>query len=528
MTMASTTVNNTVGNTTGFDVSAVISAKAASVGKKATESTQDFGSVLNSTTQNSKSDNNTTTATKDVKSTTKTDTSTDKNLKDDSVKNTSDKDTSVRDTSDNDTSVSDTKDDVQNEVKDTDGKGAEVEDVADGEVDEAIDDTVIEEIATALNFILDQVKELVGVDDDAIAATMEDLGLSQGDLLNSDNLAQFVATLSGEESTISLVADEDLYSKLQTLTEVVDTQFETVLENTGLGTEELNAILENYVAEEEPEEVEALTQTLNPQETVDEKNVDTDSEPVEEEPVVIIQDNTTKPATTYSKLPENQQDTTNLRSETQSSDTRTEKKQDNQSSKDYSANQSYSQNQETAVNENVSEVTDTATSYKTDNTESIMRQLADTVKLIKEDNLTQMELQLHPASLGTVNVSLITKGGAVTAQFTTQSEQVRAAIEAQAATLQQDLENQGVKVEAIEVTVESHQMEKNLDQENERRKNEAEQAEEDLKETRRANINLRTLGEEGDVLEEIQGANDATRIAMELMSANGNTMDMLA
>jgi flagellar hook-length control protein FliK len=347
-------------------------------------------------------------------------------------------------------------------------------------------------------------------------------------LLNSDNLAQFVATLSGEESTISLVADEDLYSKLQTLTEVVDTQFETVLENTGLGTEELNAILENYVAEEEPEEVEALTQTLNPQETVDEKNVDTDSEPVEEEPVVIIQDNTTKPATTYSKLPENQQDTTNLRSETQSSDTRTEKKQDNQSSKDYSANQSYSQNQETAVNENVSEVTDTATSYKTDNTESIMRQLADTVKLIKEDNLTQMELQLHPASLGTVNVSLITKGGAVTAQFTTQSEQVRAAIEAQAATLQQDLENQGVKVEAIEVTVESHQMEKNLDQENERRKNEAEQAEEDLKETRRANINLRTLGEEGDVLEEIQGANDATRIAMELMSANGNTMDMLA
>jgi flagellar hook-length control protein FliK len=247
-----------------------------------------------------------------------------------------------------------------------------------------------------------------------------------------------------------------------------------------------------------------------------------------DEPVVTVQDNTTKPATTYSKLPENQQDTTELVSENQSSNSKTEKNQNNQS-KDYSENQSFSQNQETAVNENVSEVTEnTASSYTSDSTESIMRQLADTVKLIKEDNLTQMELQLHPASLGTVNVSLITKGGAVTAQFTTQSEQVRAAIESQAAQLQQDLENQGVKVEAIDVTVESHQMERNLDQENSRKEKEGEQTEESMKATRRANINLRTLGENGDVLEEIQGADEATRIAMELMSANGNTMDMLA
>jgi flagellar hook-length control protein FliK len=306
------------------------------------------------------------------------------------------------------------------------------------------------------------------------------------------------------------------------LTEVVDTQFETVLDNTGLEAQELNTILENYVAEEATvttEEPQVIAEETIPQQTL--KN------DVKEEPVVIVQDNTTKPATTYSKIPENQQDTTNLKSESQSDNSKTEKNQDNHS-KDYSENQSFSQNQETTVtNENASEVTETTTSYTSDNTESIMRQLADTIKLIKDDNMTQMELQLHPASLGTVNVSLITKGGAVTAQFTTQSEQVRAAIESQAATLQQDLENQGVKVEAIEVTVESHQMERNLDQDNERRKNEAEQAEEDLKTTRRANINLRTLGEDGDVLEEIQGADEATRIAMELMSANGNTMDML-
>jgi flagellar hook-length control protein FliK len=440
-------------------------------------------------------------------------------LSDDSSKSDNVKDTQ--------TQVSDTKDTLKDESK-TKINDNQVEDEPVEVQDEVeADDTTIEEIATALNFILEQVKDIIGVDDDAIAVTMEDLGLNQGDLLNSDNLAQLVTALSGEDSTISLVANEDLYSKLQTLTEVVDTQFESVLENTGLNEDELNVALENFVSAE-PTKVEE--EVLAPQETVNENVVEDNAKPQEEEePTVIIQDNTTKPATTYSKIPENQQDTTNLRSDSQSDNSsKTEKNQNNQS-KDYSENQSFSQSQDTTVNENVSEVTETAESYTTDNTESIMRQLADTVKLIKEDNLTQMELQLHPASLGTVNVSLISKGGAVTAQFTTQSEQVRAAIEAQATTLQQDLENQGVKVEAIEVTVESHQMERNLDQENSRREKEGEQSEESLRATRRANINLRTLGEDGsDVLEEIQGADEATRIAMELMSANGNTMDMLA
>jgi flagellar hook-length control protein FliK len=518
MTMASTTVNSTVG-TTGFDVSAVMNAKAVSNSKNVTSSTQNFGSVLNSTTQNSKSDQKTQATTKDVKSTSSTNTSSNNNVKDTTTQDTNVKDATTNDTNVKDTTATDTQDTIKDaaegQVNDTDNQVAE---------EPEVDDTIIEEIATALNFILDQIKELIGVDDDAIVATMDDLGLNQGDLLNSDNLAQFVTTLSGEESTISLVANEDLYSKLQSLTEVVDTQFETILDNTGIGEEELNVILENFAVEENPVEenpIEEANQALNPQENV------ASTETEEDEPIVIVQDNTTKPATTYSKLPENQQDTTNLVSENQSSNSKTEKNQNNQS-KDYSENQSFSQNQETTVNENVSEVAETTTSYTSDSTESIMRQLADTVKLIKEDNLTQMELQLHPASLGTVNVSLITKGGAVTAQFTTQSEQVRAAIESQAAQLQQDLENQGVKVEAIDVTVESHQMERNLDQENSRKEKEGEQTEESMRATRRANINLRTLGEDGDVLEEIQGADEATRIAMELMSANGNTMDMLA
>ena len=115
-------------------------------------------------------------------------------------------------------------------------------------------------------------------------------------------------------------------------------------------------------------------------------------------------------------------------------------------------------------NETAQVTADPAVSYTSGNEDSILKQLADFVKIIKNENLTEMELQLHPASLGTVNVSLVTKGGAVTAEFTTQNEAVRAAIESQVSQLITNLEEQGVKVEAVEVSVASHQMERNLEE----------------------------------------------------------------
>jgi flagellar hook-length control protein FliK len=488
-------------NSTGLDVNAILSTSSTANGKKATEQVSDFSSILDSTTQNSKSG------------------------QDAMASNATPVATETK--SDTEFAVDEP---VKEEAKmaDTDTEAEEKAQVVETPEEET-DETVIEAVSTALNYIIDQIKEVLGVEEEEITATMEDLGLSQGDLLDSTNLTQLVTALSGEESVISLVADEDLYSKLQDLTNVVDTELETVLEDTGLSLEELQAVVESLYSSDKEPAIQEVPEIIS-EEMVSEKTV-------ENEPVVVIEDNTksitTKPATTYDKLPENQQKTAettlNMQSESSAKSGRSE--QDNQQSKDYSQNQGVGQTQQTIVNDKVAEVaTDETISYTTaETTENIMRQLADSVKLIKDENMTQMELQLHPSSLGTVNVSLISKGGAVTAQFTTQNEQVRAAIESQAAQLQADIEKQGVKVEAIEVTVESHEMEKNLDENNQRRQKEGEQTEESMKATRRANINLRTLGEDGgDLLEEIQGADDATRITMEMMSAHGNTLNIQA
>jgi flagellar hook-length control protein FliK len=64
-----------------------------------------------------------------------------------------------------------------------------------------------------------------------------------------------------------------------------------------------------------------------------------------------------------------------------------------------------------------------------------------------------MELQLNPESLGRINLSLVSKNGIMTAQFTTQNEISKEAIESQMQVLKDNLTNQGLKVESIEVTV---------------------------------------------------------------------------
>ena len=158
-----------------------------------------------------------------------------------------------------------------------------------------------------------------------------------------------------------------------------------------------------------------------------------------------------------------------------------------------------------------------------------MKQLADYVKVRQGSELTEMEMQLHPASLGNVHIQLATKGGVVTAQITTQNEAVKNAIESQVVQLKDNLEEQGVKVEAVEVSVASHEMEKNLDQSGQQQQNEQQNnATGSIQRIRRANINLNLYNSEEEALEEASGLDDAARIAMEMMAVNGNTMDLLA
>ena len=72
-----------------------------------------------------------------------------------------------------------------------------------------------------------------------------------------------------------------------------------------------------------------------------------------------------------------------------------------------------------------------------------MDQILDYMKLQLRPGMDQLEMQLHPASLGTVHIQIVSRGGEVTAQFHVQNESVKAALESQISELKENLRDQG-------------------------------------------------------------------------------------
>lgn len=398
------------------------------------------------------------------------------------------------------------------------------------EEEEPIDKMTIEQIAGALMQIIQQLKDLCGVSDAEILAGMKNLDMVPTDLFDANAMTQLLTEIAGEGEVMSLVTNEDLYATLQTLTETAETVSSQLLEDMGLTQDEFDAMLAKLNQSDD-----AFEEILMPQEEMTET---VNNVAQEEVPVVLVEENE-KPKDVKeleSQVAQKQFDNvadaqqkevveTQAKPQSQKSERDTHEQKHN--ANDFNGQQG-TQNFDSKLDE-AQAVAETATRYTSESTESILRQLADLVKIVKNENLTQMELQLHPASLGTVNVSLVTKGGAVTAEFTTQNEAVRAAIESQVSQLMANLEEQGVKVEAVEVSVASHQMERNLDDNNRDEQSKKEQEEKQrVQGARRNSINFNAFSDDEEMIEELQGADDATRIAMEMMAANGNSMDLMA
>ena len=132
-----------------------------------------------------------------------------------------------------------------------------------------------------------------------------------------------------------------------------------------------------------------------------------------------------------------------------------------------------------------------------------------------------MEMQLHPASLGNLQLQVKAKEGIITAQFTTENEAVKQVLEAQVIQLKERLEASGVKVEAVEVMVASHGFERNLE-----KGSSGEQNNYTAKKVARRKINLNIMDEEDLELENVE--KQARDIQVDMMRRNGNTLDYMA
>ena len=139
----------------------------------------------------------------------------------------------------------------------------------------------------------------------------------------------------------------------------------------------------------------------------------------------------------------------------------------------------------------------------------IIEQIVQKMKITVSPEVNEMEMQLNPEHLGKLQLQVAVKNGTMTAHFTAENEAVKSAIENQVVQLKENLE----------VTIASHEFERNLQQGN--RQNQ----EEESKKSQKGKVNLNLNGIESLEEEDLTGEE---RLEAEMMLQNGNTVSYTA
>lgn len=93
--------------------------------------------------------------------------------------------------------------------------------------------------------------------------------------------------------------------------------------------------------------------------------------------------------------------------------------------------------------------------------DSILNQIAEKIKLNVGSELKSIEMQLYPEHLGKVGIEVVAKEGMLAARIYAENEAVKNILETRLAELKESFNDQGLKVENVEITVASHSFEGN-------------------------------------------------------------------
>lgn len=394
---------------------------------------------------------------------------------------------------------------------------------AEGETNEAGEEAAASEAAAMLvekaAEVLEQAAESLSVSAEAVTEAMQELGMELTDLLVPDRITELMMALTGEDQ-MSLVTDEALYNKMMELTALTKEAGEELMKELSLTPEDLRQMLQQLGTQEADME---LSGTPGEQNIVlaagtDERTSGLMAANEKEQTGAqqTEQSYMTADDTQNSARQDGMQIAAGGRVEENSAQTRENGEAFADGGQGFAE---HLMNRANEFMEALAQETEGPDSYL--DAGQIMKQITDFMRTHLHAQGSSVELQLHPASLGTLNISVTAKNGIVTAQFTAQDEAVKAMLEGQVAELRSRLDEQGVKVEAIEVTVSSHEFERNLEQNANQDADERGEAEAKRRTTRR--LNLDELGEE-----DAEELDDAEQIARDMMRIHGNRLDYLA
>lgn len=379
--------------------------------------------------------------------------------------------------------------------------------------------------------IVSQIAKELGVSEEDVKAALESLGIHVFELGNANQMSALFTEILGISDGMEIVTNEDLFASLTNLTQSVNDVIQSLQEELQISMEDVLEQLEaqKYILEELPTEGAVNgTELRTDGEVMAGKNseplVDTmlsanaensvigdeaDTEVVQPKEIAVENDAGSHDMSGEAKHIANSQSSTFSESEHDNSNSYEDRQNLNQNPFSVLANP-----------EQTLGVDGTETlRFSYSMVDDIMNQIGDYVKTNVTADVKQMEIQLTPANLGHVHINIASKNGVITAQIAAENEIVKNAIELQVVQLKERLESQGVKIEAVEVTVASHEFERNLDGNNENR-----ETNEDVKKTSSKKWNLSEM--DGDLLE-AESLSEAEQVELDMMKLAGNQLNYM-
>lgn len=323
--------------------------------------------------------------------------------------------------------------DTNNTKADTDAVGKKQNAADTGKADKTDkskqDNKSDEKVNDVVQNVKDTIKEELDVSDEDIAKAMEVLGITDNDLLSVVKVTELVSALTGADS-ITLITDDDMSGKLTSVLDAVNTAQEDIADM--LNTDVDDAVLV------------VRTDAVVKKDTDETAVKNTDSS---------ITDNQSVSET------ESLSDVLAAKVTAQGSSKHEESTGEHTGEQNHNT-QSYGGVADSIIQSMKDSFADIVTEDTSRVSEAdIVNQVIDQIKLSSGRELTSIEVMLNPERLGSVHVTVTAKNGILSAQIAAQNEQVKTALENQVTALKENFQNQGIKVEAVEITVMTHQFE---------------------------------------------------------------------
>lgn len=386
--------------------------------------------------------------------------------------------------------------------------------------------------------IVEKVTDDLDISEDELNNAMQLLGLTAMDLLNPANLAALYCEVTGNASDPqALVLNADFTALFNDVSQVAsenDAQLDLLSQLTASDDGEI--LDADIVSSADTTDTNESTGSVNtPEKTVDSSNDDTAASgqninDTADEAVKVYDGSTQDSSYQNSDEGTSSGETGNGITSDENTE-KTQSKSQVDSSFDDSGERvlhhddgAHSDN--SVLHASVSEQLNTDTSFEMSQSQSrlrvdttdIIRQIVDSMSISNTTEESAINLQLTPESLGRMYINVSQKNSEISARIAVSNEAVKEALQTQMVNLKEALNNSGIRVNEVEITVASHEFERNLEQ----------GAANDSRQQESTNSYNGSNGSDSGIDSDMMQDRAEERLVTQIMRDKGNSVDFTA